>query len=231
MIIVVLIILHFALHQDCEAVPKHLFWENSEIWGDTDLMPSEIFFVQIGSNCGTDDCAVAGEPIWKDCQRHHWSGVVVEPNPTVYQQLKTNYRNNPNVAAIKCAVSDKNGFADFFTDDGEASSLSSNHTIKHNLKTKTITVQTYRLESFWERFVSSNTSRVDILNLDCEGYDHKIILNTNFDNLHPKPKYILYESVHIPDDLKQPVLSYLKKLNYIFQKYHSLDTLVKCINN
>ena len=64
--------------------------------------------------------------------------------------------------------------------------------------------------------------------------DHKIILSTDFSKLNPKPKYILYESIHIPN--KKKVLKYLENYNYFFFKKVEgcgndfFDTLVKFKN-
>ena len=66
-------------------------WINKEIWGETTLNPKDIYFIQVGSNCGTDECARCGEPIWKDCRKNHWKGIVIEPNPYVFGDLIRNY--------------------------------------------------------------------------------------------------------------------------------------------
>lgn len=172
---------------------------------------------------------MCGEPIWEDCKKNKWSGIVIEPIPSVFNKLKENYSYNRNVIALNVAVSDKNGTSNFYEDGGEASSLSIEHTKKHKMKVNTINVKTITLLNLWEKYVKSN--KVDILNLDCEGYDHIILLSTDFDKIKPKPRYILYESEHIPGCGETKVLNHLKKYGYIFVKNHRLDTLVKLNEN
>lgn len=237
--IIILLLIVFLIICGCWWYKKNIKyeWINKNIWGDTDLNPKNITFVQIGSNCGTTECAVCGEPIWEDCKKNMWNGIVVEPTPYIYEKLVKNYKYNPNVTAINCALSNKNGYEILYSDGSEASSLSEYHANKHNITKysknyKEYNVKTYDLNTFWNIYVKFNN--VDILNLDCEGYDDKIILSTNFNKLNPKPKYILYEAKHIED--RQSVLNHLKKYNYIFFKNvegcgeKDFDTLVKYIN-
>ena len=226
---IIILIITFILY--CLLNINTEYFENNEwindIWRDTDLNPKDIYFVQIGSNCGTKECAVCGEPIWDDCKKNMWSGIVVEPVPEIFKKLKKNYEYNINVKAVNCAVSDKNGYSKLYTDSKgtEASSLLETHADKHKLDKKIINVKTYNLSNFWKKYVKND--KVDILNLDCEGYDHIIILSADFSKLNPKPKYILYESKHIPTDDKKKVLNHLNKFNYKFVKNTNMDTLVK----
>ena len=69
--------------------------------------------------------------------------------------------------------------------------------------------------------------KVDILHIDAEGYDHKIILSTDFDKLIPKPKYILYEHKNIPVGKKKLVIKHLGKYGYLKKKRFNMDMLVE----
>ena len=227
--VLIIVIVVFILFNNNEGLTNKR-WIRSEVWGDTDLDPADIYFIQIGSNCGDTTCAGCGEPIWEDCKKNMWSGIVVEPIPEIYNKLKKNYSYNKNVKAIQCAVYDRNGIEDFYVDNdlkAEANSFLISHVKKHRMKTTPIKVQTYTLNTFWDKYVHNN--KVDILNLDCEGVDHIIILSTDFDKLNPKPKYILYESYHIPQNERASVLKHLNKYNYQVVSTTQFDTLVKLL--
>jgi len=204
-------------------------WLNKEIWGDTTLNPKDIYFIQIGSNCGTDECAICGEPIWKDCRKNHWKGIVIEPNPYVFGDLIQNYLWNPGVRALQIAVADRNGLCNFYIPKknrkAEIASLSRRHLRKHNVKKNIkVTVLGVTLKRLWEMV---NPPKVDILHIDVEGYDHRIILSTDFDKLIPKPKYILYEHEHIPHNKKIPLMKHLEKYGYVEKKKLNMDMLVE----
>lgn len=77
-----------------------------------------------------------------------------------------------------------------------------------------VEVSALSLSTLWQRHIVSNTERVDILLLDLEGHDHEVIMATNFSELRPQPKYILYEHAHIPISLKSIVLEHLRMGGY-----------------
>ena len=158
MMILFLIVLNI-LNASCikdEKEIKRIEWINKEIWGDTTLNPKDIYFIQIGSNCGTDECAISGEPIWKDCRKNHWKGIVIEPNPYVFGDLIQNYLWNPGVRALQIAVADRNGLYDFYIPDeenkkAEIASLSKSHLRKHIVKKNIkVTVLGVTLKSLWK---------------------------------------------------------------------------------
>ena len=75
-------------------------------------------------------------------------------------------------------------------------------------------------------FVKNKYNKIDILHLDCEGMDHVILLSTDFSKIIPKPKYILYENGHIPENDKKKLVKHLNKYNYIM-KQEGFDVLVE----
>ena len=63
--------------------------------------------------------------------------------------------------------------------------------------------------------------------MDIEGYDHIIILSTDFDKLIPKPKYILFEHRAIPKGEINLVMKHLEKYGYFKKKKLYADILVE----
>lgn len=54
-----------------------------------------------------------------------WSGVCIEPSPTVFPQLMKLYESNPNIELIQAAVGSEAKFMDFYDSNGDALSTTS----------------------------------------------------------------------------------------------------------
>ena len=192
-------------------------------WGEkTNLSATAIQFVQIGANCGTPECAVCGESIWPDATAplrtgtdHEWRGVVVEPNPDVFERLARNYAaTNKHVTAVQVAVCEADGFATLFVDRAmlECASL-----IAPELASSVIDevrVECMSLATLWGKEVAPRLGSVDILLLDTEMYEHRILMATDLDALVPKPRHILYESIHLSADQRADVRGHLVLAGY-----------------
>lgn len=56
-------------------------------------------FIQIGANDG-----IRGDPIRQKVLKYGWTGVLVEPLPPLFAELKRNYANQPGLEFINAAV-------------------------------------------------------------------------------------------------------------------------------
>ncbi|MCU1247627.1 MAG: hypothetical protein JWQ49_656 [Edaphobacter sp.] len=72
----------------------------------------DVFFVQIGANNGLTD-----DPILQFVTKYHWHGVLVEPQPQVFQQLLKNYEQEKQPTFENAAIADQNGTARLFVAD------------------------------------------------------------------------------------------------------------------
>ncbi len=114
-----------------------------------------------------------------------------EPMKWNYKLLKKNIKTNKlkNVKSYKMGVS---------SEDSEILYINFKNTGGHNIYTNKadlyFKIKTISLENF---FIKENVNYLDLLKLDCEGAEYKILLNT-------------------PDNI-------LKKINQIVLEYHNLD--------
>src|SRR5271155_2568223 len=71
-----------------------------------DLMAREpdIFFLQIGAHDG-----VSYDPIHNYIAKHHWKGLLVEPQPAVFQKLKENYAGEKQLLFENSAIAQQDG--------------------------------------------------------------------------------------------------------------------------
>lgn len=72
----------------------------------------DFFFVQVGANDG-----ITHDPIRKYVTRYHWRGILIEPQPQVFEQLRANYRDEPQLHFENAVISEKDGAARFFIAD------------------------------------------------------------------------------------------------------------------
>ena len=185
---------------------------NSRSWiteGLVDRFPDQAFFIQIGSNDG-----ISGDPIYpivSNCP--NWKGVLVEPIPFLFEQLKKNYKDHDNLEFEKSIISDSRGQKTIYflpesllsTEKGrhlpswssQLASLSRDHILKHlgneiegEIQSITISCQT-----FSDLCRKHDVAHVDILHIDTEGHDFVILRSIPL--LEISPTIILFEHKHL----------------------------------
>ena len=163
-----------------------------------DLMAREpdIFFLQIGAHDG-----VSYDPIHNYITKYHWKGLLVEPQPAVFQKLKENYAGEKQLLFENSAIAAQDGTIELHcfenaNAEDHASMLTS--TRKHYLTLngdghkgtlKTITVPALSLKSLLDKH---RVERVNLLQIDTEGFDFEIIKMIDFSRM--KPEIIHFEN-------------------------------------
>jgi len=113
-----------------------------------------------------------------------------EPDPTTFRLLKRTVETNKlrTVELYEVAISNKKGFADFYTDQDNPGSLLMSldkyRLPKNKIKVKTDTLSTY---------VSEN---LDLLKMDVEGTETEILLDLSKRKLFGKINKIIFEFHH-----------------------------------
>lgn len=151
-------------------------------------------FVQIGANNGLNKGSVQGDPIWDYATKHHWKGYAVEPNPNSFKELRANYKQHPSVTPLEFAVSDKDGLVDLFVGSGSAAANEANTILPGSNFVNTVQVKSMTLPSLWKTHVVGKLPKVDILVVDVEGAEPKLLKGTL---TNPKPRFILFEYYHL----------------------------------
>jgi len=160
------------------------------------------YFIEIGSNCYSTLVDLA--------KNGGWSGVIIEPIPEIFLQIE----RHPNCRYENIAISDVNGELDFyyFKDLTGWGSLNLNHCKKQdkNINSiKKIKVKSLTFENLCSRY---NIYRIDLLKIDAESYDAKIMKSIDFNKFEIKE--IIFEKDHLSDEELNSVIEYLKKYNY-----------------
>jgi len=158
---------------------------------------SEFFFVQIGAHNGVDD-----DPIREFVVTYHLSGLLVEPQPLVFPELTKNYAGEPQLIFENAAISHKDGEAKMYyakAETGEPTSFLATFrcdVLKSRIgrvaKIEEISVAT---RTFQTLFARHSIRRVDLLQIDAEGFDCEIL--KLFDFKAYSPMIVRFEHINL----------------------------------
>ena len=136
--------------------------------------------------------------------------LLVEPNIKPFNQLVSNYQHDNKFTFKNVVISEYDRFVDFFTDvnsDSESSSL-----ILDNLLKNEKTSVSNKIKSLTPNNLVTNFTP-DWLHIDAEGYDAKILLLIDDGHLH-KLKFIIWEHIHLDDEIKRELKEKLESFNF-----------------
>ena len=159
------------------------------------------FFIQIGANNG-----IINDPFHKFIIKYDLSGILIEPVPHLFDQLKKNYQNQKGVFFENVAIgntqdhltfyrvkSDKHIYYDQLGSFNKATILKHKKNIP-NLEELIIEepVQVINFNTLVEKY---KKKKIDILIMDTEGYDAEIIKMIDFNNINFD--LVIFESKHL----------------------------------
>ena len=170
-----------------------------------------VTFLQIGSNDG-----MTRDPIYQLISRNNgWCGLFVEPVPYLFERLKKNYSsvNNPSrLQFFNGAVNEGVNQIFYFVDEhakyvipnlpewyDQIGSFSKEHIISHmeGILEPFIRYSEIKGISLPELINEFELSQLDLLHIDTEGYDWKILSQLDLGKI--QPTVILYEYKHLND--------------------------------
>lgn len=181
-----------------------------------------IDYIQVGANCGSPN-----DIMRKIAAQNNWRGVLVEPMPSSYEQLKINC---PNDIVVHAAITNKieptidmyyNSEAQYHRRASIFSKMLTKHgCAKENLAK--ISVPAMSLNELIYKY--TDQTAFQMLQIDAEGYDDCIIYSANLDRY--KFKEIRFEYCHLTKDALDDLDAFLSARGY-FDKpdiYKSLDS-------
>jgi FkbM family methyltransferase len=183
---------------------------DSQLMPDLDIVSAsvtaargEVGFVQVGAYDGQ-----ANDPMHDLVRRLGWRGILVEPQPDAFERLREAYADVEGLVFLNAAVAEERGsrtlwhIAGSEPDDpwwkGQVSSFDRDHLLKHirgdtrlvarvvGTPVPTVTV---------EDVLSRAPRRVDVVQVDTEGYDAAIIAMLPLDQ--HQPDLIRFEHRHL----------------------------------
>lgn len=199
-----------------KALVAHPEWQAGNplkfIVGHHLLKTDNFRFVQIGAFDG-----VSNDAVHELIKTHDLRGILVEPQPKVFEELRRNYEGYPQIHLVNGAVAADDGVRDYYTRTSlrsQQASFDRGHLRRHNASDNeivTLQVTCYRLESLLEKY---GFDHIDLLQIDAEGYDYEIIKTIDFDRI--KPAILRFEHEHLTDRDADECLEMLSSNGYRF---------------
>jgi FkbM family methyltransferase len=169
----------------------------------------EAFFVEIGANDGDKH-----DHLRPAILAGGWRGIMVEPVPYVFERLARNYSGRPGLALENAAIAERDGTRAFHylaeSDDpglpgwyDAVGSFSRDAVLAHarhipDVERRIVTAEVPCL-TFESLCRKHDVERVDLLALDTEGHDWRILAAIDLDRW--RPRLVIYEHYHLdPDD-------------------------------
>ena len=151
----------------------------------------DFFFVQIGANDG-----VFVDPIRPFVTRNKVAGLVVEPLHDMYAQLVANYRPYPKVTPVNTAIHATLRSVEMYRVDpakgGQLApwaqgigSIKRDHHVAAGVPTDAMLTETVSCVTLEELLHEHGVDRIDLLQIDSEGYDAEIIRMIDFQRRKP----------------------------------------------
>lgn len=191
-----------------------------------------VFFLQVGSNDG-----LKNDPLNEFIRDFKWRGIMVEPMPENFNKLINNYQQFGEYLTFEnVAISPVTGTYDFYYITGnkdddkdwydqvgsfDKDTFYRNISVEPSLSSR-VGVRKIPAVTISELTSKHRIEDIDVLHIDTEGYDYKILSTFPFDRY--KPAVVLYESEWLSDTENIQALELLKGNGYMLFSYGG-DTL------
>jgi FkbM family methyltransferase len=193
----------------------------------------EAMFLQIGANDG-----MTGDPIRHLIARPEvrWDGVMVEPVAHLFAELSQHHANNPDIKLEQVAIGETDGIALIYrlnTTSDDSRWLDQLPSLDRTTLQRTAA----QLGASEERIIAENVnclrvetlltrnriSQLDLLVIDTEGWDWRVLRQFDLDRL--RPKIILYEHQHLGNEERQSARQFLARHNYSCEEMPEGDAI------
>ena len=194
-------------------------------WFDLVLGEEEAFVLQIGSNDGK-----TGDPIYPLLQKNkNWKALFVEPVPGSFEKLKANYPDPNRFRFENVAINEGQKMTFYWVDPkavtaipdlpywfDQLGSFDEEHILKHFDGQLAPYIISRELEgvTLSDLLQRNQIDQIDLLHIDTEGYDWKILSQLELDQL--EPVFILYEQNHLSDMEKKASIQFLQEKYELF---------------
>jgi FkbM family methyltransferase len=199
---------------------------------------ADFCFVQVGANDGVKD-----DPLRRFVTKYHWRGILVEPQPQVFEKLVKNYEAEKQLLFENVAIDAADGTARLFVADPKDGSP--NLTVFASLKkdalrrglkdalrrgltgqeasAREIEVQALSVRSLLRKH---HIESLDLLLTDVQGYDCEVV--NQFLDCGVRPKIIHFEHCHTARSVLNKLYRRLVSQGY---RFIELDVDTLCLNS
>lgn len=166
------------------------------------------------------------DPVSRFIRTHDCRGILVEPQPAVFERLRENFKDFPRFALVNAAIDETSGSRPlYYVPSGIATlpqwteqiaSFSLDHLKKHEEQAPGliahIASQPIRTISFDDLLDEFRLTAIDVLQIDAEGMDGQMLRWFPFERV--RPGVLHYEIVHMPAVEQADVRARLQRFGY-----------------
>lgn len=178
--------------------------------------------IQIGANDG-----IRFDVLNVYIKKYKPKSLLVEPILSNFRDLKNNYKKHKNIYFENSAISVNNEISYLFkvkenkiskydTHIKGITSFNKNHLKKHGVKERDIALEKVNSISIRDLLLKYKFKEIDLIYVDAEGYDGKIILD--FLKKYKGNPILIFEFIHIDNSTLTEVLNIIIKKKYIYFK-------------
>lgn len=195
----------------------------------------DFFFIQIGAFDGS-----SVDPVGELARRHHWRGILIEPQPEAFAALQKTYSGQPGLIFVQAAITRTCGTVDFYQVQPGAPGLPSKAPLIASLDremvvrnlggapdlaahVRKIAVPAWTLDAL---AAAHDVKRVDLLQIDAEGHDLEIMRTIDFSRL--RPAIINYEHALLSAAERDAAWDLLLRKGYRIFVHEPDTTAVAC---
>ena len=202
----------------------------------------DAFFVQLGSHDGQ-----TGDPLFQVIDNTGIRGLLVEPQLDLFNALVKRHGENRRLIFERAALSNSDGSIELYKADptfwaanelpgevvSQIASLDANQIRKHveqfggkklaERESEYLTSETVPALTLSSLLEKHGISSVDILQVDCEGFDYEILQMVDW--TRPTPDIVHFEHVHLSESDRLAAWSLLEKHGYRLYLSGGINTL------
>jgi FkbM family methyltransferase len=143
----------------------------------------DLTFLQIGAFDGHGD-----DDLHELIMAHRLRGLLVEPQPAAFARLKEAYSDQPQVKLLQAAIAEEQGARTLYCRKHQASMAASfdrQHLRRHGIADSDIVAVPVPCHTVASALALAELDRVDLLQIDAEGYDWPIIRSIDLSLIQP----------------------------------------------
>ncbi len=171
----------------------------------------DFFVIQIGACDG-----LLLDPIHDWIKKNRWRGVLVEPQRREFEKLKHTYQNEMDRVVLEnVAIADSDGTRTLYrVKDSEVKAdwQRSIASLLHRPDPERFTAEVVPCMTLETLLNRHQVSRIDLLQIDVEGYDFEIVKLIDFEKI--RPRLIRYEHRHLRPGDKHACKALLARHGY-----------------
>lgn len=181
-----------------------------------------VHFLQVGAMDGQ-----SYDPIYPFVRNYGWNGVLVEPLPDMIERLRTNYEGSDGLVFENVAITEQ-------VETKKLYRVTLENIVKHKLPDwlkgmstfsdtklkdykKYVTIQPVSCMPLMDLIARNNLPRIDVFQIDTEGYDYKVFKQLDFDAY--RPSIINLEVINLQASEIAAIQNTLDEQGYLYYRY------------